>query len=59
MSLEAREKRISAKTAIEKELKEKRDDLREQELSFRKKEDDVRNAFERNLKVEKDLVDDL
>jgi len=58
-SLEAREKRISAKTAIEKELKEKRDDLREQELSFRKKEDDVRNAFERNLKVEKDLDNKL
>ena len=36
-TIEARETRISAKTAIEKELKEKRDELREQEIASRKK----------------------
>ncbi len=54
-TIEARETRISAKTAIEKELKEKRDELREQEIASRKKEDEVRGIFEKNIRLEREL----
>lgn len=54
-AIEARETRISAKAAIEKELKEKRDELREQELAARKKEDEVRNIFDKNIRLEREL----
>jgi len=55
--IEAREKHIAAKSLLEKEMKDKRDELREQDLKLQKKEDNFRREMEnirdREREVEK------
>jgi ribonucrease Y len=51
--IEAKEKRLAAKAEIENELKTKRDEIRELENNFRKKEDDLRSSTQKNTELEK------
>ena len=46
---------MSAKSKLEGEMEEKRSELRKQELSFQKKEDEVRRSYEKNRTMEKEL----
>ncbi len=53
--IEAKEKHIAAKSLLEKEMKSKRDELREQELKLQKKEDDIRREVENTRDREREL----
>ncbi len=53
--IEVKEKHLSAKSKLEGEMEEKRKELRKQELTFQKKEDENRRAYEKNRSIEKEL----
>ena len=53
--IEAKEKLLLAKSKLEAEMEDKRNELRKQELGFQKKEDEVRRSYEKNRSMEKEL----
>ncbi|MFQ5449385.1 MAG: ribonuclease Y [Nitrospinaceae bacterium] len=57
--IEAKEKHLIAKSGLEKEIKEKRDELREQELIVRKKDDEIKREAEKIRDLGKNLESKL
>ncbi|PIQ96605.1 MAG: ribonuclease Y [Nitrospinae bacterium CG11_big_fil_rev_8_21_14_0_20_56_8] len=54
-AIESREKHLAAKAEMEKELKTKRDEIREVEIEYRRKDDRLRNQLEKNSDLEKEM----